>query len=157
MALIDEVTSRIPDQKLVELTNVDDPNPTTVDTTKLGKAVTDVEADFKVFGGGITYSNADDRHVSFAVTGVVRKLQVWKLESAADDKHEAWQKSIYNHLRLVTGNNRIKPKSSSELTPAEEAPGGIIVRPHFDTHSSHADLIPGSREGTVRRSGGLAF
>jgi hypothetical protein len=155
MALIDEVKNRIPNEKLVQLTNPDDPDPTTVDDTLLGFAVSDVEADFKVFGGGITYNNSDDRHVSFAVIGVVRKLQLWKLESAADEKHEAWQKSIRDRLRLVTGNNRVVPKSSSDLTPTEEAPDGVTVRPHFDVESTHSDLIPEAREGNVRRSGGL--
>lgn len=156
MALVDEVQSRIVTQKIVELTNVDDLDATTIDTTKLQKAADDVEADFKVLAG-IVYDNTDARHISFAVVGVVRKLQVWKLESTADEAHERWQKSLHDRLRLVTGNDRIKPKTSSALTPAEEAPGGEILRPHFDSEESFLDLIPGQRSGVTRRSRGISI
>ncbi len=154
MALVDEVKSRFPTEKLVQLTNVDSTDATTINEARLLLAATDVEGDFRTLAG-VVYSNADARHVSFATTGVVRKLQVWKLETAADEMHEAWQKSIHDVLRLVTGNDRIRPKSSSELTPSKEAPGGIKVRPHFDVETSHLGLIPGSREGTARRPGGF--
>jgi hypothetical protein len=154
MALVDEVKSRFPTEKLIQLTNVDSTDATTIDDARLLLAATDVEGDFRTLAG-ILYNNADARHVSFATTGVIRKLQVWKLETAADEMHEAWQKSIHDVLRLVTGNDRIRPKSSSELTPAKEAPGGIKVRPHFDVEESHLGLIPDSREGLARRPGGF--
>ena len=153
MALIDEVKSRIPAQKLVELTNVDDINPTTVNDTRLGKAIDDAEADFEVHTG-VVYDNDVAKHVNAVVIGVVRKLQLDKLESSAVKHHDAWVKSL-ERLRLVTGNNRIKPKSSSKLQPAKEAPNGEIVRPHFDVEDGFGDIIPEQRSGVARRRRGL--
>ena len=154
MALIDEVKSRIPTQKLVELTNVDDPSIKIITDIRLAKAVTDTEADFEVHTG-VVYDNSNAKHVNASVIGVVRKLQLDKLESSAFKNHEAWHKSL-ERLRLVTGNNRIKPKSSSKLTPAKEAPNGEIVRPHFDVEDGFGDIIPEQRSGVARRRRGLS-
>ncbi len=89
------------------------------------------------------YDNTDARHVSAAIEGIEVKLQVYKGDSPSRQRHKDWQSMLENKLRLVTNNNRILPKSSSRLTPAEEAPGGLQVRPSFDGEESFEDLIPG--------------
>ncbi len=153
MALIDEVKSRFPTQKLAELTNVNDISVKTIDDPRLQIASDDTEAEFEV-RTGVVYDNANVRHRRFAVIGVVRLLQVDKLESNAIKNYEDWQKSL-ERLRKVTGNNRIKPKSSSEKTPSEEAPNGVIVRPLFDVNDGFTDIIPEQRSGVTRRGRGL--
>lgn len=141
MALADEVKSRVADQRLVELTNPDDRDATTINATVLGLAVTDIGAEFKVLAG-VTYSNADPRHVTYAVDGVVLKLLAYMGQSPSVAAFQSWKDTLFSRLRVVTGNNRIKPKSSSKLTPAKEAPDGAIVRPFFDINSSFGDLVP---------------
>ncbi len=153
MALIDEVKSRIPTQKLAELTNLNDISVKAIDDPRLQLAVDDAEAEFKV-RVGVVYDNDDARHKNFAIIGVVRILQLDKLESTAIKNYEDWHKAL-ERLRLVTGNDRIKPKSSSKKTPSEEAPNGVIVRPLFDVNDGFTDIIPEQRSGVTRRGRGL--
>ncbi len=153
MALIDEVKSRIPTQKLAELTNLNDISVKTIDDPRLQLAVDDAEAEFKV-RVGVVYDNDDARHKNFAIIGVVRILQLDKLESTAIKNYEDWHKAL-ERLRLVTGNNRILPKSSSEKTPAKASPGGELVRPLFDVNDGFTDIIPEQRSGVTRRTRGL--
>lgn len=156
MALIDRVKNRVAAQKLKELTNINnrDKNPS-IDDTQLGYSVDDAIGDLKTYGN-VVYDDTDDRHVAAAVLGVVLYLKVYKLEGQAEDRLEKWQKRLKDNLRMVTHNNRIKPKSSSQLQPAEEAPNGEIVRPHFDTEVGFSDLIPGRDERDRRLDRGVS-
>lgn len=153
MTLLTDVKARIPTQKLVELTNVDDPSIKIVTDARLQLAIDDAEAEFKV-RTGVVYDNTDARHKTFIIIGVVRILQLDKLESSSVKNYEAWQKAL-DRLRLVTGNDRILPKSSSEKTPADESPSGTIVRPLFDVYDGFSDIIPEQHSGVTRRGRGL--
>ena len=143
MALTDEVTSRLPDARLKNLTNGKVSAATEVNTARLALAATDVEADFKTYAG-IIYDNNEAQHVSEAVIGVEMKLQSWNGDSkAAADRLTAWQKNLTDNLRLVTAQDRVEPKSTSDLTPADEKPEGIDeVRPDFDVEEHFQDLTP---------------
>ena len=141
MTLADEVKSRVADQRLVELTNPDDRDATTINATVLNLAVDDISAEFQVLAGA-TYTNTDARHVTYGVDGVVLKLLAYMGQSPSVAAFQSWKETVANRLRLVTGNNRIMPKSSSRLTPATEAPDGAIVRPYFDINSAFGDLVP---------------
>ena len=141
MPLIDEVIDRVPEDKLAQLTNPNERGATTTDTVYLQLFVDDVEADFESMGVG-EFDPTDARHVSAGIIGVILKIQVAKLDNVAVDKHEKWLRFLEDKLRLVTNNDRINPKSSSELTTAEEAPGGIIVAPWFDKELVGLDMIP---------------
>ena len=67
------------------------------------------------------------------------------------EKVRDWQKKALDQgVRKTKGNNRIKPKTSSKLTPADENPSGGIVRPDFDLNESFEDFVPG-RQGRRRR------
>lgn len=153
MPLTTEVQNRYRTQFLIELTNPNDRGATTVNLAALQEASDDVEADLEVHAG-TAYDNNDARHVSAAVRGVVKRLQVYQ-GKAPDRDITNWQQSLRDGLRLVTGNNRVRPRSSSNLTPAEEAPGGQIVRPFFDPETAFGDLIPGTIQADVTRPGGL--
>lgn len=147
MPLADEVTNRVRTQLLVELTNPNDRSATTVNTTQLGRAVTDVQAAFRTYAS-VTYSNDDARHVEEAIVGVLLYLQMYagKTPRPARDVTE-WKRNLHDVFRLVAGgNNRVMPESSSQLTPTEEAPNGITVRPFFDPDGAWRDLVPDSSE-----------
>jgi hypothetical protein len=144
MALADEVKSRCA-KRLVQLTNPDDRDATTINATILGLAVDDIEAEFKVLAG-VAYDNSNDTHVAYGFDGVVLKLLAYMGQSPSVAAFQSWKDTVFNRLRLVTGNNRIKPESSSRLTPAQEAPDGAIVRPYFDLVSSFVDLVPDQDE-----------
>jgi len=153
MPLTSGVAARIPSQRLIELTNSDDTGAAAIDNAKLAVAAADVEGEFRLFAN-VAYDDADSRHVALAVQGVIIMLEVYKNESGSVDRQKAWRAQLRGPLRKITHNNRIKPKSSSELTPAQEQIGGEIVRPHFDTEDGFGDILPESGR-TDRRPGGL--
>ena len=142
MALSDEVTARYASARLIQLTNPGDQTATTVDTTFLGKAATDVEADFEIIAG-VAYDNSEARHVSVGVEGVIAKLYQ-RGEAAggdADARHSAYLDRLAQ-LAKVTGRNRIIPTTSSVLTPtSERTTTSEVVPPEFDW-PNFDDLIP---------------
>ena len=152
MALEDRVKERVPEQRLINLTN-DKRGVTTIDNAILGFAARDTEADLEIFAG-VAFDETDKRIVVLAVEGVILHLLKFKGESRFEVKLDAWRTNLNERLRLVTGNNRIKPKTSSRLTPAVEAPGGEIVRPFFDAESSFDDVIPEQKDTGRPRSFG---
>lgn len=140
MPLTAEVIARIPNQRLVNLTN-DLPGATVINATILANAAADTEADLETCAG-VAYDDNDPRLVAAGVRGVILYLLSYKGESRYEVKLTEWRQFLTDKLRLVTGNNRVRPRSSSRLTPAEEAPGGTIVRPWFDGEVGFGDLIP---------------
>jgi hypothetical protein len=144
MALGDEVKLRVADQRLVELTNPDDTGGGTILASRFDAAVADVEAAFRTYVQ-VTYDNSDGRHIELAVKGVLIKLEVYKNESGSDKREEAWKRQL-EKLRMITHNDRIKPKSSSKLTPADENPTGTEVRPFFDVNDGFTDTTPEKNE-----------
>ena len=145
MALIDRVKARVSTELLAQLTQKDSRQVSTVDDTVLNLAIDDVVADVAVFAG-VTYDNDDARHVAYAVRGVLLYLRVNQGRTeGAYERLRDWQESMNRGLRLVTGNNRFSIKSSSALTPSDEAPGGATVRPYFDERVID-DVVPRSRD-----------
>lgn len=116
----------------VKLTNPDAEGATTVDSTRLTNAATDVKADIQVLCG-VTYDSTDARHVAAAVEGVRLRLLAYKGDTEAGRELAAWQERVKGSLGLVTGRDRVMPKTSSELTPSSERTiTGETVRPDFD-------------------------
>ena len=141
MSLSTEVIARYPTGRLRQLTNQGDQSATTTDTTVLGLAATDVQADFEIVAG-IVYDGTEARHVSVAVEGVIAKLRV-RSEAAgggADTSHDRYIERLQG-LAKVTGRDRIIPKTSSILTPTSEQLESETVRPSFD-HPNFDDVIP---------------
>lgn len=149
MTLKSNFELRIPLDRRVQLTNPDDPDATTQNDTLLDEVVKDVIGEFETLGVGV-YDDTDARMVAAAIEGVEVKLQVYKGDNPARERHEAWRKYMEDKLRLVTNNNRIKPRSTSAKTPAKESPGGELVRPLFDVNETFDDLIPERQEDIHR-------
>ena len=77
MALADDVQDRVPEKRLIALTNPRvDQTGKSVDTTLLGKAVTDATALFQK-ALRKTYDSTDTFHVSMGVRMVVAILEDW--------------------------------------------------------------------------------
>jgi hypothetical protein len=142
MSLSAEVQSRYPAQRLVELTNPGSITATTVNTTILGLAATDVEADFQIVAG-IAYDGTDARHVKTAVEGVVLRLMEWLAvgTKAAETIQGRWKQRLED-LAKVTGRDRPHFQTTSDLTPSEEVPSGETVRPKFDPEAFRG-YVPG--------------
>lgn len=134
MALSDRVTARLSTKRLVALTNPDAPHSTnTVDSDRLAAACSDAEAEFEAVVGA-EYDDSDSRHHAVAVMAVE-----WKLLGYSGTKDEAWARAREEFLaaaeRLAKtrgGRARILPQTTSELTPSQEVPSGVEVRPDFD-------------------------
>lgn len=141
MSLQSEVTSRVPNQTLVDLTNQKNTDATTVNTTILALACTDVTAEFSVVANQ-TLDLTDARHVPVAVAGVLMTLREWlpARPESADKDRERWVERC-RALARVTSRDRIQITSSSELTPSEEVTGTESVRPYFDP-ADMRDFLP---------------
>lgn len=120
MALTDEVISRYSNQILVNVSNPQSTVTTTVDTTRLGLASTDVQAIFTKHG--LTYDNSIATHVQTAVGGVFARLSVMTGQLGADS---LW-KSFLEDMKLLvetTSRDRIAPTTDSLLTATEDTIG----------------------------------
>jgi len=121
MSLDANVQSRWSAQILINASNPQNSTSTTIDTTRLTNAETDVQAAFKVMAG-VAYDDTDDRHVLYAVEGVLVRLLVLtgqaQLETWTD-----WKKALKFELGKVTGRDRIAMSTRSKMRPTEEAPG----------------------------------
>lgn len=152
MALEDEVQTRYPTQRLVELTRED--NTGTIDTTKLAAACRDVEADFLLYAS-ITFDVTEARHVALAVPAVETKLKVYA-GSLSGERAAAAQKEWETKLsQLARKRNvsRIRPTCTSPYTPSDRNPSGsTTLRPPFD-RQHFEDVIPGApRTGSEEES-----
>jgi len=146
MAIADDVIARYGSQYLVNLTNPYDPTQTTVDTTRLGLAVTDVGADFA--NRGLALDDAEAQHVNVAVAGVIAKLKQRAGMKAGTDDHKAYMKEL-DQLILVTARDRMLPRTDSVLEPSEEMVPGETVRPYFD--KENLEIITPSQPGPSER------
>ena len=143
MALSDRVQERLPAHRLVQLTN-GNKSDNSINTTLLGYATGDVEAMLEVYAG-VAYDETDARIVAIAVQGVERLLARWKGQNErVDQMWDEWVQMVKNDLRRVTGNNRLRPKTSSLVYPTSENPSGNTnQRPDIDRHGPQFDdVIP---------------
>lgn len=131
MALIDEVTARYTTARLTALTRQDDTTTATVDTTVLGNACDDVEAEIEV-RCGVAYDGTDARHVAYAVRGVIALLNYRAGTQGSQAGWDGWTESLRS-LGRVTGQDRLTPETDSPLEPTADDDGrSTPVRPYFD-------------------------
>jgi hypothetical protein len=135
MALTDEVQSRFSSQILINVTNPQNSAATTVDTTRLGNASTDVQADFQI-EAGIAYDNTVATHVNVAVDGVYAKLLI-RAGQGGKAEHDEYIERL-RALKLITGRDRISPSTDSLLSPSTDVIGAL---PSFD-RKNFAGFIP---------------
>lgn len=134
MALSDRITTRLSTARLVGLTNPDAPQATaTVDSTRLAAACADAEAEFEAVCG-VAYDDTDARHQAVAVIAAEWKLIYWQGQHAdvADRVRDEFLAAAERLALTRGGRSRILPQTSSQLTPSDEAPNGLTVRPDFD-------------------------
>lgn len=134
MALSDRVTTRYSHARLVELTNPGkSAGTTTVDTDRLAAACEDAEAEFEAVCG-VAYDDTDTKHRPVAVLAAEWKLLTYgAAQDAATERVEKAFLAAAERLALTSGGRaRILPQTSSQLTPSQEVPDGVEVRPDFD-------------------------
>jgi hypothetical protein len=143
----DAVKARFGDELLINLTNPQKPEATTIDDTRGEAAVTDVEGDLQTYCG-INYNDwtaANEPTAplnSVAVDGVVAKLTVRTGAGgiSATDAHDKYIDRLKEVAR-ITGRDRISPRTDSVMTPTSHQIGDEIVRPSFDW-PKFDDFIP---------------
>lgn len=140
MTLASNVTSRYPNQLLVNLTN---PNTTTagttINTTKLGLAADDVEADFEIHAG-IEYDDSEPLHVTVATEGVIARLMEWTGHAGAEQQKDRYMARLAA-VAQVTGRDRLLPTSAGRNEPTEPD-DSLTIRPAFDDPRWDG-LVPG--------------
>ena len=142
MALSDTVKERISAQRLIELTNPQDPDALAIDDALLDDASSDVEGFFET-EANVTYDDTYKKHRALGTTGVVLKLFEWagRIEPESD-QWAAWISRLEG-LARVTSRNRNLPKPQFRADDTE-----AFFRPReFDA------IIPSfPREGRDRAS-----
>ena len=139
MSLVSNVQSRYGDQYLVNLTNPGDNTATTIDSTRLALAATDVEANFEIFAG-VEYDDTDPQHVTVGVEGVEVLLK-FRAGHTTVEEWSDWIEKRLKPMSLVGARDRIMPTTNSEVTPTSESDTGD-GRPYFDSRRFRY-LIPG--------------
>lgn len=139
MALADEVTSRYASKLLINLTNPQDPTASAIDTTTLGLACTDVEADFQIYAN-VAYDGSVATHVAVATEGVIHKLEARSGHVNAKAELDAWRFRLLD-LAKITGRDRCLPVTNSKMTPSEEQVGSETVRPAFDDENFDGIIV----------------
>lgn len=147
MSLQSQVTARYSSEKLRLLTNPDNRGSTT-DTTRLGYACTDAEAEFRR-RTAVAYDDTDDAHVGVAVELVILILMKRGAGSAA--AIEAQQRSLdasFDQLRQVLGRDRPNAVTTGQnLTVTREGANGVTARPKFD-RANLEGFVPRSPSGS---------
>ena len=143
----DAVQARYGTEFLVNLTNPQSPESTTVNDTKGEAAVTDVMGDIRTYCGidydlWVAANNPAGPINSVAVDGVIAKLQVRTGAggTASSESHAGYIDRLKAVAR-ITGRDRVMPKTGSILVPSDEQIGNEVVRPDFDRRRFD-DLIP---------------
>jgi len=131
MALADDVTDRIEDQVLIELTNPDSRTATTINTTLLALAVTDVESAFTLYGE-TTYDSTEGTHVLLGVQGVIAVLEPYtRLGHLGGESWDAFLAAL-DRLRLTSSRARITPQTDSPMTRTSRTISENDPAPPFD-------------------------
>lgn len=145
MPLSTHVQDRYSDQYLVELTNPQNRNATTVNTTLLDNASADVDALFDVYAG-VAYDDTDAQHIAVAVEGVIAFLMRRTGQSAAEARIAAWITSMKD-LGKTEGRNRVTPDSTTRMQPSSDDRLTRAPRPAFDDRSFDSFLPKAPRAG----------
>lgn len=127
MTLAAAVTARYSNEFLVGLTNQADRAATTVDTTILGYAATDVEAQFAVLTG-LTYDDTDAAHVAACCPGVLWQLQRY---TGKDDKASG---SFFDQFKKAT--------DSIALTTGSRAKAPVATTARYDPTREELNELP---------------
>jgi hypothetical protein len=148
-----EVTTRVSDQLLVELTNQgDDNSSTTVDATVLAAAVADAEAVF-LDEVGVVADDTNARHVQAMIVGVVHELHAYTFRKTprANEIRQEWERSLIRLARTLGNDRRVMPQTSSPLTPSTESSTAQPDQDRTRWRGFVIDAPGGSTEDTLAR------
>lgn len=109
------VQARIPETRLIQLTNINDDSATTVNTTILELAVDDTEADFKTYAM-LDFDGTDARHIRLGVDGVLAFLEANRGQDADQNRLAAWRDRCAEFAK-TTSRARISPRVTPGLPP----------------------------------------
>jgi hypothetical protein len=146
MSLDSEVKARWSSQILINASNPQDSDATSIDQSRLDEANNDVVAAFKIYCG-TTYDTTLDTHNLVATHGVLVRLLVI---TGQTDLHrwDEWKQEL-RELALVTGRDRISPSTDSNLDPTTDRTGDrpSADRSNFERYIPNA---PGNQTTTNR-------
>lgn len=120
MSLDSNVQSRFSAQILINASNPQNSGATTIDTTRLANAETDVIAAIQALAG-VAYTDSDATIVLYATEGVLVRL-MWMTGQVTYDAWTEWKKAVKDELAPIQGRDRILPSTRSKLQPTEDAP-----------------------------------
>lgn len=147
--LSDLVTARWSTDKLTRLTNPDDSSASTVSTARLAAACADAAVEFEAVAG-IVLDPDNAYHVPAAVDAVLFVLLKNGGTLEGDSLEGAEKRFTASAERLAKtkgGRARVRPQTTSQLTPSDEAPNGIEVRPDFDRQGLTGTMLRPPRSG----------
>lgn len=119
MALTTHVTNRFgsSSQHLRNLTNPDDPDASSIDSTRLGLAADAAEGDFPLYAQ-VEYDDTDPRHIETGVLGVIAHLKVWSTQQTEPPEMVQFRERLAA-IGRISSRKRITP-TGAELDDTEE-------------------------------------
>lgn len=137
MTLAADVQNRIPQSRLIQLTNLASTPASTVNAAVLGYAVADAENEFASFTG-VAYDETNLQHTTIGITGVMFKLcENRGLTEEAEAYRKRWYELLWRFAK-TSGLKWFAPGSNVPYSPTTEPSG---MRPDAD-RSRFDDLVP---------------
>jgi len=121
MALATHVTDRFGTNSdfLRGLTNQDDDDASTVNTTRLGKAATAAEGQF-VIHAQKAYDDTDQAHIEAGVVGVIAYLRLWSSKQGSSEGALSDFRDTLAALAKTDTRKRIQPKKADPVEDADD-------------------------------------
>ena len=122
MTLVAAVTTRIPNSRLVQLTNQGDRSASTVDSTILAAAAADAEAEFYQLVG-VLFDSTVPAHLTSGVWGCLYYLESYAAgETAATESlRKRWQMGCTRLAKSLGADRPLIPQTLSPLEYDEDA------------------------------------
>lgn len=128
MTLYAKAVARFSSERLINLSNPDDPTASAIDTDRLQAAADDAEAMFETVTG-VDYDDDDVMHVAYAVAGVdlLLRLRAQGKSVFNDPDFKAWKESL-REIAGTQGRAAFAPLGTTAYEPSSPETG----RPPFD-------------------------
>lgn len=117
------VKVRVPARRLIELTNRDSQNATSIDDTVGEQATTDAQGMFSTYAGS-SFDTALNEHLRVGVDGVVALLRYW---ASGDEAFRDKWKEEAREYGLTAGRDHKSLATASPLTPTDESDVDPVV------------------------------
>ena len=136
MALSTHVTDRFGTNAgfLRTLTNHDDPDAATVNTTRLGKAADAASGQFPVYAG-VAYDDTDQAHIEAGVEGTIAYLRMWSSKQGPASGALDTFRDELRAIAKVSSRKRITPVIKSPAVRTDDEDRFLGLSPEFPTVS----------------------